>query len=280
MGTSRMIDMAFIMRRLQDIGVSAANANKIYGSYTTLSLPVFSLVPAFIPPITESLIPRLSAAVAGGDAEEQRRAVSNAFRLTAFLAMPAGMGIALYARPILSILFAGQYEAIDIASPLLSILGASVVFSCVITTTNAVLQSYRKTVLPIISMAVGSVIKIISAYVLIGIESIGVYGAPISTFLCNVCITAMNLYFISGVFKGESLFKIWFRPFAASLGGILLSLAAYIPLTSALKSETLAFMIVLPIALIGYFAFAVLTRAVVKEDLLLLPFVKIKNNNK
>lgn len=280
LSVTRMIDMSLILRRLSDIGVSSSRANEIFGSYTTLSLPVFSLVPSLITPIALSLVPQLSAAIEKSSSEGQGRVLSDSMRLTVLFAIPSSMGIALYARPILSILFAGQYEAIDIASPLLSILGASVVFSCVITTTNAVLQSYRKTVLPIISMAVGSVIKIISAYVLIGIESIGVYGAPISTFLCNVCITAMNLYFISGVFKGESLFKIWFRPFAASLGGILLSLAAYIPLTSALKSETLAFMIVLPIALIGYFAFAVLTRAVVKEDLLLLPFVKIKKNNK
>ena len=189
------------------------------------------------------------------------------------------MGIALYARPILSILFSGQYEAIEIASPLLSILGGSVVFSCVITTTNAILQSYRKTVLPIISMAVGSVLKIVSAYILIGIEDIGVYGAPISTFLCNVCITAMNLYFISGVFNGEGILKIWGRPFVASLCGILLSLSAYIPLTSFLESETLAFVIALPIAIVGYLAFAVLTRAITKDDLSLLPFVKNKNND-
>lgn len=280
LSVTRMIDMSLILRRLSDIGVSSSRANEIFGSYTTLALPVFSLVPSLITPIALSLVPQLSAAIEKRSSDGQGRVLSDSMRLTVLFAIPSSMGIALYARPILSILFSGQYEAIDIAAPLLSILGGSVLFSCVITTTNAILQSYRKTVLPIISMAVGSAVKIVSAYILIGIEDIGVYGAPISTFLCNVCITAMNLYFISGVFKGDGILKIWGRPFVASLGGILLSLAAYIPLTSLLGSETLGFMIVLPIALIGYFAFAVLTRAITKDDLLLLPFVKNKSNNK
>ena len=280
LSVTRMIDMSLILRRLSDIGVSSSRANEIFGSYTTLALPVFSLVPSLITPIALSLVPQLSAAIEKRSSDGQGRVLSDSMRLTVLFAIPSSMGIALYARPILSILFSGQYEAIDIAAPLLSILGGSVLFSCVITTTNAILQSYRKTVLPILSMAVGSAVKIVSAYILIGIEDIGVYGAPISTFLCNVCITAMNLYFISGVFKGDGILKIWGRPFVASLGGILLSLAAYIPLTSLLGSETLGFMIVLPIALIGYFAFAVLTRAITKDDLLLLPFVKNKSNNK
>lgn len=277
LSVTRMIDMSLILRRLGDIGVSISRANEIYGSYTTLALPVFSLVPSLITPIALSLVPQLSAAIEKRSGEGQARVVSDSMRLTVLFAIPSSMGIALYARPILSILFRGQYEAIEIASPLLSILGGSVLFSCVITTTNAILQSYRKTVLPIISMAVGAVVKTVSAYILIGIEDIGVYGAPISTFLCNVCITAMNLYFISGVFKNESLLKIWGRPFVASLGGILLSLAAYIPLESFFGSETLAFALALPIALMGYFAFAVLARAITKEDLELIPFIKKKS---
>ncbi len=277
LSVTRMIDMALILRRLGDIGVSTARANEIYGSYTTLALPVFSLVPSLITPIALSLVPQLSAAIENRSAEGQSKVLFDSMRLTVLFALPSSMGIALYARPILSILFSGEREAINIATPLLSILGASVLFSCVITTTNAILQSYRKTVLPIISMAVGSVIKIVSAYILIGIENIGVLGAPISTFLCNVCITAMNVYFITGISQEKSIFKIFGRPFVASLGGILLSFAAYMPIYSVTGNEIIGFLVALLVALIGYFAFAVLTGALVKDDLALLPFLKRKN---
>lgn len=279
LSVTRMIDMALILRRLGDIGVSSARANEIYGSYTTLALPVFSLVPSLITPIALSLVPQLSAAIEKRSGEGQTKVLFDSMRLTVLFALPSSMGIALYARPILSILFSGETEAIDIASPLLSMLGASVLFSCVITTTNAILQSYRKTYLPIISMLVGSVIKIISAYILIGIDEIGVLGAPISTFLCNVCITILNIYFISGISRKKSIFGVFFRPFVASVGGILLSYAAYIPIRAVTGKEVIGFLVALPIAFIGYLAFAFLCGALVKEDIELLPFLKLKNKD-
>jgi stage V sporulation protein B len=61
---TRIIDMALIMRRLQDIGVSQFKANEIYGAYTTLALPVFSLIPSLITPISMALIPLIIFAVA------------------------------------------------------------------------------------------------------------------------------------------------------------------------------------------------------------------------
>ena len=193
LGSCRIIDMALILRRLQSAGIGALEANEIYGSYTTLAVPVFSLVPSLITPISLSLVPRLSAAIEGGERDGEAEVADRAQRLTALLSIPASMGIVLYAKPILSLLFSGQESAVEIAAPLLAVLGASILFSGMITTTNAILQSYRQTVKPIISMAIGSVIKLAAAYILIGIPEVGVYGAPISTLICNIVISAVNL---------------------------------------------------------------------------------------
>ncbi len=274
LGVTRMVDMALILRRLGDLGISLSEANRIYGAYTTLALPVFSLIPALITPIALSLVPQLSAAIESRAAEGQARVVTDALRLTILLAMPASMGIAMYAKPILSLLFAGETEAITIASPLLSMLGASVFFSCMITTTNAILQSYRKTEKPIISTVVGSVVKVIGAYWLIGIPSVGVFGAPISTFLCNLTVTAMNLCYLYGCLphtKGLGIMRIYGRPFVASLGAILLSVAAYLPVRAWTQSETIGFLVAVLVAVVAYALLAVLVRAVTKEDLALLP---------
>ena len=228
----RIIDMALILRRLQSVGVSAMEANRIYGSYTTLAVPVFALVPSLITPISLSLVPRLSSAIERGDGDSQADVTDRSQRLTVLLSMPASMGIALYSKPILSLLFSGQDEAINIASPLLSLLGISVVFSGLITTTNAVLQSYRQTVRPIISMAIGSVVKIVLAYILIGIPEIGVYGAPISTLACNITITVINFAFLGKKLpkseKNSSMGQMLVRPFFSSLCAIVISYVAYL----------------------------------------------------
>lgn len=280
LSVTRMVDMALILRRLGDVGVSLSEANQIYGAYTTLALPVFSLIPALVTPIALSLVPQLSAAIESRAAEGQARVVTDALRLTVLLGLPSSLGIAVYARPILSLLFAGETEAIAIAAPLLSVLGASVFFSCMITTTNAILQSYRKTEKPIVSTVVGSTVKIIGAYLLIGIPSIGVFGAPISTFLCNLTVTAMNLWYLYACLphtEGLKIGRIFGRPLAASVGAVLLSVAVYLPMRAWTESETIGFFAALMTAAVGYAALAVLFGAVTREDLALLPHRKKKS---
>ena len=279
MGTSRMIDMAFIMRRLQDIGVSASDANKIYGSYTTLSLPVFSLVPAFIPPITESLIPRLSAAVAAHEVEEQRRAVSNAFRLTAFLAMPAGMGIVLYAHQIISLLFPSSPEAVNIATPLLASLGASVLPACLVTTSCAVLQSYKRVMLPIIALGFGALVKGVSAYILIGMPEVAALGAPVSTLLFNVAVVALDLAFVKRIAKGKiGILWMLVRTFVCSAVAVLGSYIVYISLAANVGSTALPFVAALIFAAAGYFALCILLSVIGKEDIAVISRKRLKVN--
>ncbi|MBO5939470.1 MAG: polysaccharide biosynthesis protein [Clostridia bacterium] len=272
---TRLVDMAWIMRRLQDIGRSVSEANEIYGAYTTLAVPVFSLIPSLIAPISMALIPQLSAAIERKNKDEQAALSDRAFRLTSLLAMPASMGIAVYSKPILGILFSKETEAITIAAPLLSVLGFSILFSGLITTTNAVLQSYRQSGKPMISMSVGAVIKIVTAYVLIGHPSIGIYGAPISTLLCDLTVTLINLSFLGRVIpkshRSEGVWRVYYKPMIASFLAILASVAVYLPIRSFSYGTTVAFFVALLVVGIVYTVLAVLFRIVTAEDIAPLP---------
>ena len=274
LGVTRVIDMTLIMRRLQHIGISTSAANEIYGSYTTLALPVFSLVPALVTPVSESLIPRLSAAVEAGEPIEQRAAVEKSVRLTALLGMPSSMGMLLYSRQILSLIFHGQDQAVNIAAPLLAVLGASVLFSCLITTTNAILQSYRRAFIPIVSMFLGAVVKVVSAYALIGAVGVGELGAPISTLLCNVTVVCVNMIFVDRAApRGTATSRLLIKPFFASVAAISCSVAAFVPTYRATDSDTLAFVAALACTLVAYVVFALLFGAVREEDMASLPII-------
>ena len=275
LSATRLVDMALIMRRLQEIGYSVSEANEIYGAYTTLAVPVFSLLPSLIAPISMALVPQLSAAITRQSAEDQASLSERSIRLTVLLAMPASMGIAVYASPILGILFSREYEAIRIASPLLSILGFSILFSGLITTTNAILQSYRQTVKPIISMSVGTLIKLVFAYFLIGTPSIGVMGAPISTLLCDLTVSGMNLYFLgTAIPKARSsvgILQMYYKPLVASLLAILGSFGAYVSLSRTSLGMTMALLLAIAVAILVYAAFAILLRIITAEDMAMLP---------
>ena len=275
MSVTRLADMALILRRLQSGGMDVSQANVIYGSYTTLAIPVFSLIPALITPIALVSVPQLSAAIEGKDRMSQATVFERSVRWTVLLAMPAAMGIAVYASPILSMLFSGEREAIAIAAPLLSVLGVSILFASLITTTNALLQAYRRTEAPIVSITVGAVIKILSAYWLIGIPSVGVYGAPISTFFCNLTVTVLNFVFLGRCVPKErhvgGVSRVYWKPLFSSVLSILASLAAYFPLRVWVDTEWISFFVAAAVAVAVYGAMLLLLRCVTAEELRMLP---------
>ena len=271
-GLTRIIDMTEIMRGLQSIGVSAEESNRIYGAYTTLALPVFSLVPSLIAPISMALVPGLSASLARNDEEGERRVTESSLRYTALLATPASLALALFSRPILSIIFPSQHEAVELCAPLLSMLGGSVLFSCLITTTNALLHSYRKQRLPIISMALGVAVKLVSTYALVRVTDIGVMGAPIGSLLCNITVSYMNLYFL---WKHSALrLNAWatlFKPLFASTFSLGVGFALYRFLLTRTDGMLLPFSVAACSSVILYITVSVLIGCITEEDIRLLP---------
>lgn len=224
---TKLIDMTMILRRLQSIGYSEIVANEAYGSYTTLALSVFGLLPTLINAVALPLVPMLSAAIAAGDLEKQKQMVRSCYQLTALFALPAALGLSAFASPILQLLFPGEPEAVRIATPLLSYLGISVFLSCMITATNSVLHAYKVVNRPILSMMAGAAVKILSAYLLIGLPGIGLTGAPISTFFCNATVVLLNLVFAARLCPMPSVREIFLRPFCAALLSVGITLALY-----------------------------------------------------
>ncbi|MBQ1963375.1 MAG: polysaccharide biosynthesis protein, partial [Clostridia bacterium] len=113
---TKLIDMTMILRRLQSIGYSEALANEAYGSYTTLALSLYGLLPSLINSVSIPLVPILSAAISSGDLPRQQQMVKLSYRLTAFFAIPASLGLSAFARPVLSLLFGKDPASVALAA--------------------------------------------------------------------------------------------------------------------------------------------------------------------
>ena len=183
----------------------------------------------------------------------------------------------VFSRQILSILFSGQSEAIDIATPLLSLLGASILFSCLITTTNAILQAYRCVGMPIFSMSVGVVVKAFSSYFLLGMKNLGALGAPIGSLACNVTVVLLNFALIIKYAKNTDgaikMGKTFVKPFFASAISVGASYALFLLLKTREISEILSFGLSVAVAIFLYCIFIFLFGLMEREDLKMLPFL-------
>ena len=268
---TKLIDMAMILRRLQSIGYTEVQANEAYGSYTTLALSVYGLLPSLINAVALPLVPMLSAAIASGDRQRQAEMIRACYRITAIFAVPAALGVSAYARPVLSMLFSGEQEAISVAAPLLSCLGVSVFLSCMITATNSVLHAYQAVNRPILSMLVGAALKILSAYLLIGSPTVAMLGAPISTFLCNLAVVMLNLWFSARLCRVENLQSVFWRPLGASMLSIGASYLLYLAWENYFGASAILTLGSIFIAVTLYLLFSCLFGVVEREDVLALP---------
>ena len=268
---TKLIDMTMILRRLQSIGFSEIAANEAYGSYTTLALSVYGLLPALVNGVALPLVPMLSAAIASGDREKQAMMVNSSYRLTALFALPASLGVSAFAQPILSLLFGREPEAGALAAPLLSCLGISVFLSCMITATNSVLHAYSEVNRPILSLVAGAIVKIAAAYFLIGNDRVALMGAPLSTFLCNTVVVLCNLFFASRLCKVKGLFALFFKPFGASVVSIGAALALYLPLSHRMGESSMLSAACILLACLLYLLFSCLFGVFEAEDIRAMP---------
>jgi stage V sporulation protein B len=283
----RVIDMAMILRRMQSTGIPADEVFSVYGSYTTLAVPLFSVAPSLITAVSLPLVPTLSAAIGEGNERAQRRAIGDAVKLTCMLAMPISFGLCLFAPQILSLVFSGEEQAIAISAPLLSILSLSVPLSCLVTVGNAILQSYGRASIPIWSMTAGAIIKIILAYFLIGNKDVSIAGAPISTLLCDLTINSVNFHYIHKQLPDPIRVRdTVVRPFAAALISVTAARILYMLAEKRMGESSLLTLLAIGAAALIYLPVGLMTGAIDKNMMAEMPVLKrfvpqrYKNANK
>lgn len=221
-----LADTALITNGLIASGFAENTAVALYSSYTNLAIPLFNLIPALVTPLAVSLIPTITAAITRKDSREANSLFSSSVRLCLGFSIPSAAGMAVFSKQILDLIYPNEAEACSFAAPLLSLLSLAIIFSCLTTVLNAVLQSYMKTTLPIISMGAGAVVKIVLEYILIR-TNVGIFGAPISTVVGCFVILLTNVIFVT-VFTPHRLSSApFFKALAATAVCIAMAIASY-----------------------------------------------------
>ena len=261
-------------------------SRSLYGNYSG-ALTIYNLPLSLMAAITASVIAAVSAALARRDRRGAARITGSALRITALLAFPMGVGLFVLGTPIIRLIFP-ELDA-SVAGPLLSTLGIASIFVCLMLVCNSVLQAHGFINLPVVIMALGGVVKIVTNYNLVAVPTIGISGAPVGNVLCFGLCMVLDLVVIARVIHGRpDYLPLLAKPAAAAgvmgLGawavyGLLSKLLSYEEVTQAGETiQTLgktgngiAVMGAILIAVIIYAVLVVALRAISREDLSLMP---------
>lgn len=204
LGVIGLIDTTMIMRQLQNsAGFTEAEANWMYGVFG-MTRKLFNLPPALILSFTISIIPSLTAAITRKDTESQKTNITDAIKYTLMIAFPAGIAFLMLSEPIMNIIYHNVPDEAAAGTPILSVLGIAMIFNSLVLITNAILQSYKKVNFPVLSGAVGGLIKVFVNMILVGNRSINIMGAPIASFICYAVMFIMNAIYL----KKQLSFKL------------------------------------------------------------------------
>ena len=272
---TNLIDTFFVLRRLQEgCMMTDVYANYLYGVYG-MAVKLFNLPQTIIVGIGISVIPGISAALAKLEEKKARALTESAFRLTGLLAFPCAVGLAVLSKPVLSLLYYKQIEDAVAAAPLLVYITPAVFFVAMVTVTNAVLQASGKIWIPVITMSLGGVIKLITNWILVGTPAINITGAPIGTCLCYGTISILNLVYIWLKIVRYSPAKVFLKPLAASAIMGVFAYFAYSPITKIFGGtfimNAISLMVTIGLSAVLYLLLLVATKALPKEDILMLP---------
>lgn len=274
-----LIDTKLVMSQLQSVyqtvdglGADAAldAARGLYGIYSK-TMSIYNLPFSMMVPLTACIIPAVSAALARHDRREAQRVSESALRVGLLLALPMGMGLFALGGPIMGLLFPAI--DVDIAGPLLSMLGLASIFVALQLLCNSILQANGLVNLPILAVIIGGVVKISVNYVLVGNPDIRINGAPVGTLSCFIVIALLEIFLIRRAIPAPpSFLRALAKPFLASAVMAAAAWGGYGLLTKFLHfGNSLATLGAIAVAVVVYAALVLLLRAISREDLALMP---------
>ncbi len=285
-----VIDLWSVMDRLRfAVGVDADTIKNMYGAaipigkslesipnylngcYKGMAVNLYNLIPTFTVAFGVSALPAITTAWTEKNAESLKENVEGVLRMTMLLVLPAGIGMSSLSHGILSLLYGGRPEEVEIAAPLLTILGIAVIFSATCSPINSMLQAIGRADLPVKIMIGCAAFKLIFNYTTVGVPEINIKGAAIGTLLCYIMIMTISLYFL---IKNSRVKLNYITVFAKPLGSaVLCGVSAKITsvLLSSFIPEKLATVIAIAVGGIVYLAALIVLRAIDEEDIKRFP---------
>ncbi len=266
--------------QLTEAGIADSQIVKyLYGVYGE-TLDFKNLVPTITMTLGISAIPIISAAWAQRDSKTIKTTVESVIRVTMLISLPVGFGLAAVSYNLLNMFY--PEASATIGAPILSVYGVSVFLFAVSSPITNMLQALGRTDIPLKSLCVGAVIKILLNYILIGNPNINVNGAPIGSIACYVVVVAINLYSIIKITGVRVNFaSVFLKPFACSAISSITALVTVKVFTnilggfgdaeSMLNGSTIALVIAVAAAVLAYVISLLFMKALSKDDLEMIP---------
>lgn len=265
MSVTNLIDLTMVKSLLHKSGnFTNEQIKSLYGQLTGKFYTITTLPVALSAAFATSTIPHIASSLVLKDRQGVKRKINTALRLTMLLSIPAAIGIGVLGDPIIKLLYPTAPEG----GSMLTIGAASIVFLSLANICAGILQGIGRANIPVITIAVGAVVKIIFNFVLIPIQSINVSGSILSTTACYMIASIIDLYLLNRYTKVKIDYKaIFAKPLVAGTIMGIVCFVTYSSLIRIIHINAIVTLFTIALSIAVYAIVLLLIKGITKEDI-------------
>ncbi len=247
-------------------GVMGEDAAFLWGIYSNKYRMLTNLPVAIATALGTSIVPALANTYAIGDDDGVRDKIASSVKFNMLIAIPAAVGMAVLAEPIIMALFPSTET--ELSARLLQVGSIAIVFFAYSTLTNGILQGIDRMRLPVLNAAFSLVFHVVVLFVLLKVFNMAVYGLVLGNITYALGVCALNWAGIrKHAYYRQEIRTTFLMP---SLCAAIMGAASYLTYNGiyGLTARNLpALIAAIGFALICYCALLVVTRTVSEEEL-------------
>ena len=269
---NKNVDSITVVRGLKSF-LSDSEAKLQYGILSGKVDTLISLPLSFNLAFATALVPAVAAAIAKKNKEDVIKKISFSLLLTILIGLPSTVGMIIFSRPILNLLFPNANSG----ELIFQIASISILFTVLGQTVNASLQGIGKIFVPAISLSIGVIIKILLNIILIPIPPEkclfgGAEGAALATVICHIISFTISFCVLKRKIKFKlDIFKFGVKPIIATFMMGACSYYSYIIL-KCIIIEKMATILAILIAVVVYFLSVISLKIFSKHEIFMIPF--------
>ncbi len=234
------------------------------------ALPLMQLVTTVTQVFGTSALPNVTAAYTSGDKKELKQSIDTVLKLTMMFTLPAGLSLFAIAKPVITLLYGGGFEA-DVSASILRIMGFSCIVVAASTPIMSMLQSLGKVHLPLILCSIAMVIKIATNYLFVSMVELNVTGAAIGSLVAFAFVFVVGMYLLVKHSKVRPDFiNTILKPLVSAVICAAVVFGVY-KLCSMFAGNLVSLLISILVAVIVYVLVLMLLKTFSKEELYMLP---------
>ena len=186
---SETLDQGIFSNIMLAQGHSDKETTELLGMFTGKYNTLINIPLAVANALSATLIPSLTATVASGTRKQINEKINMVIRFSMIIAIPCAIGFFALGEPILDLLYNGN---IAIPAKMLQLGAITVVFYCLSTVTNAILQGVNKMTTPVKHGAISLGIHLAAIFIMLVFFKWGIFALVAGNIVFSLSMCVLN----------------------------------------------------------------------------------------